>query len=97
MYYYERSSALKLMIMIWYYSMHRRILIDKNKYQYRYYINSCLISAKKRWNHNYIDFDIASLHFRSLKKELLDKMALKDEKLKEKLVDKYLRTKKIIN
>ena len=37
-----------------------------------------------------MDFDIALFHFRSLKKELLDIMALKDEKLKEKLVDKYL-------
>ena len=50
--------------------------------------------SKKRWNHNYIDFDIPSFHFQSLKKELLDIMALKDEKLKEKLIDRYLRDQK---
>lgn len=90
MYCYERSSAPKLMIMTWYNSMHCHILNDKKKCKCRYFINSCLISAKKRWNHNYMDFDIALFHFRSLKKKLLVIMALKDEKLKEKLVDKYL-------
>ena len=79
------------MIRIWYHSMHHRIIQDKNKCRCRYYINSCLISAKKGWkNYNYIDFDIAAFHFRSSKKELLDIMGLKDEKL----VHEYLRDQK---
>lgn len=50
-----------------------------------------MISAKKGWkNYNYIDFDIAAFHFWSLKKELLDIMGLKDEKL----VHEYLRDQK---
>ena len=94
MYYYKMSSVPKLMIKIWYHSMHHLILIDKKSCTCKYFISCCMISAKKRMNKNYVDFNIAVFHFRTLKKELFDIMVLKDEKLKERLVDEYLRDQK---
>lgn len=54
----------------------------------------CKMSAKKKWDKSYIDFDIAIKKFQSLNLELMDIMALDNEKLKLKLVEKFLRDQK---
>ena len=50
--------------------------------------------CQKKWDKTYIDFDIAIKKFQSLNLELMDIMALDNEKLKLKLVEKFLRDQK---
>ena len=47
-------------------------------------------SYQKKWDKNYINFDIAIKKFQSLNLQLVDIMVFYNEKLKQKLIDKIL-------
>ena len=69
--------------------MHQCVKLPQQKCCCYYYIVCCKMTAKKKWNKSYIDFDIAIKKFQSLNLELVD-MFLDNEKLKQKLVDQFL-------
>lgn len=94
MYYYERSSVPKLLMKMWYHSMHLRVKLPRQKCCCRYYIVCGKMATKKKWDKSYTDFDIAIKKFQSLNLKLVDIMVLDNEKLKQKLVDQFLRDQK---
>ena len=79
---------------MWYHSMHERVKLPKQKCSCRYFMVYYKMSAKKKWDKSYIDFDIAIKKFQSLKLELMNIMVLNNEKLKQKLVEQFLRHQK---
>ena len=59
-------------------------------------LSYCLLqdSYQKKWDKNYIDFDIDIKKFQSLNLQLVDIIVFDNEKLKQKLVDQFLRDQK---
>ena len=82
-YHYSCASVASLMINIWYHQMHDRIKNDK-RCNCRYFINGCIVSAKRKWKKEYISIEAAIRHSTSLNLELMNIMSLKNEKRKKK-------------
>ena len=73
--------------------MHRRVEKDQ-KCCCDYFIVCCQLSAKKKWNKDYIGFDVIIKKFTSLNLKLTNIMVLDNEKRKIRLGKTFFKRSK---